>query len=1650
MVALLHTLRSKPPEKEAYKFLLQALTENGCEDLAKSIEATPVEGDPTIRAKCDPRSAEDKIRHVLVSYFCTHKGSRTAFSEIESILRKEKVFQGIDEWKREDIVNFVCDVFSVPSETKIVRRKMKNKQVIYIKDLCKRDLSSTSPGSHSSALTHSPGKEKPKHVCKMTCQELRQYLTDILKAEGMGVKLLDDLEANSISGSVFLTLDEKHLEKILSSAKFGERHKLFMIIQELSERPTLQNESLVHLRKFDIEVDYMDKYHIGRCCDTSSCVADKTTHPHRVFNLIDISESQDEVLEFIGSAVVQFASACINERRDGTIYFGISPDASDCHKKGEIVGTEIPKQDIEATIRRYLGKSFESGYRSIIKNTVRDARFVPIIGKGENSKSCWVVEVDIRPSDKMLKDDKIMTYHSLPGFPKPSDQLCLYGFSEDGLPKPLNLEETVHFEKNLYRVVSQRKKDEDDKRFAPPIDLRKKLLNLLTGGCDVMQDNVYPFIMLSPLAPHMDQEYLSENILFVKSLQPDLVLDFDPRGSSNGIYANLDQKQDDSMQVLVPDNFDKKKNLETDLNRFKAGLKDLTRTAWMFCNGYQEMAVEPASCYEWKKKQKEGFRNALQFFIDTFGAERIILILCLFSENYEVMLDASDEAISKLQNSWIVLSDTEKTARHWSESMLQRCTVERKDLQERCIFGLSWFEVNSILLQAAQITTPQTYQLPTSRGALVGVSEKKLKDWCDLDILTAGDLQVDIDKSLHTRKKVEQQFYRGEQAMWLNFWFDGQVLKRDVHYHLMQRVEEALKGTHKEEENTVTVVPILHQPMAGGTTSARQILWEFRNKYKCCLVLTISDTTLDQLDEFRSYRDSTPLPILILIDNEDEEKYIQLRGRLEEKGRKLWRGSGWDDQCHVYCTIILCHRRSSLPKEIKRDQTVLRQELTKRELEWFQHKWEELTKVYTKDKKSNINPKFLISFNILKENFDKDYITKVVREFTDDVHELSEIELLKFISFLNTYDPYFKAVRVSALDKLIKKTSSASLSQIGLRPLQWEAQLSQPVKVLLNLSTNREMHRKPRTYIRVFNKIIAENILDNMKVRLDQKDSSIMQQIVISGVFQNTSEDMPDMRDMRTLINNIVKKREMQDDGKKKHRFSKFVLHVEKHEGAEEALAILEFIFNENEDAFTAQLISRYYITLKNWPKAELYAERATSLYPYSSFLWDTYGQVFKEQLLEMIGNEDFQSSSMDIHKIIEVSRKCVYTFQKEQVVSERETTYDGEINLAGYFGEIRSFELLLRAMKNVPCFSMPASLQEFLVGNSTKSNTQYYFTEEEIEYLKNQFRSSEKAMRKLDDEFLQMKDSFNYDVTLLPQDNNRSDLINLKINLDKHFSTSNPQIPKNIPKPLQYEYRSALIRTCGGSSLNQLLILHSQNKEKEIRQIYHLAIENMREGSSSFHDFRMVLDSATVLMGAKLQPDNLSYKKLLEWSKQLYMKRKVEGYQYLEPYLYYIMYNFPTDNRRKENLCPIVDLKRAIEEWFEAFKQKYPKRNRDDLAYRRKVKTLFFLANGQPLFDIIHQDSLEEMKGSSRQDKWQLPGVREKLQLMKGILLSHGDKIRMQMKNAAGNSFEVDIATSYHPYQRSLNDMELNPAENIPVDTRGDALTTAINTPDA
>ncbi|CAL1541865.1 unnamed protein product, partial [Lymnaea stagnalis] len=206
----------------------------------------------------------------------------------------------------------------------------------------------------------------------------------------------------------------------------------------------------------------------------------------------------------------------------------------------------------------FITKSFLETQRFIIESTVREAKFVPVIGT--STTNLHVIEVDIVPCLATLKTETIRTKLSwLPLHSKKrKGKDGVFGFSETGLPKVLNPEEMNHFENNKQTINQQRKQEEGTKKRNDQPNLRRRILNLLTGGEEIMQDQVYPFFLTSTIDHHsMDMPYLLANTQFVKQLQPEIVFDFDPTGSTNGIYKSLDSEQEVEMRVVTSDSFDK-------------------------------------------------------------------------------------------------------------------------------------------------------------------------------------------------------------------------------------------------------------------------------------------------------------------------------------------------------------------------------------------------------------------------------------------------------------------------------------------------------------------------------------------------------------------------------------------------------------------------------------------------------------------------------------------------------------------------------------------------------------------------------------------------------------------------------------------------------------------------------------------------------------------------------------------------------------------------------------------------------------------------------------------------------------------------------------------------------------------------------------
>ncbi|CAL1542873.1 unnamed protein product, partial [Lymnaea stagnalis] len=754
MKNVLKILKEKPVKLKAFSVLMAALRLDPVTVLlADKIVGTEAKSDAHLHSKPDPHLLDEDVRRVLRAHYVNGEGSSTTLSDIRQTLKEAHVFGGQNEWDNETLLDFIWkDEFVGVEIEKVKKREGKHaKKVIYLKNIRKADPVADIPKKPQQQREHEglPAVETlqgvtnpvlhegaislPTDVRDMTPENLKQYLSTVFSQQELPTQSLDVLEQQKVSGQIFLSMKEDDFVKVIPDAPFGVHRFLTIFISKIVARVETHPEQL---RKFDRELRPSDKYSKGHCVEVSVNVLGKKTTPVRNFHLVE-QPDKDKAYEFIGSEVIPFASACLNDRRNGTIYFGISPCATREVKAGEIVGVALSKEEVHAELRDFITKCFLENQMDIIKGSVREACFVPVTGTSDSNTS--VIEVDIVPSSYVLEEDVVRTkLVPLPIYYKKFKlKEAVFRFSDEGFPKIVPAEEMYDFERNKSRMIEQRKQEELQKPLEPMPNLKVRLLNLLTGGTDVIQDTIYPFVMLSPIDDHMNQDYLTNNVPFIKHLNPEIVFDFDEKGSTDGIYKNLDSKQEEGMRVLTIENFDQTKTKHEEFEELIEGLACENRISWQFCNGYQEMSIEAMDPIDWNLKRSSAFQQSLKSFMDNFDKDRIIFIICLFSKTYKAMIEACDEVLRKLPQSWMVLAETEEIAQFLQDQMLNRNRVKKEDLAGRCVIGMPWEQVNAIICKATQKTTSSECCLPCSSGGFVPVGPKKLKDWCDINVLSS-------------------------------------------------------------------------------------------------------------------------------------------------------------------------------------------------------------------------------------------------------------------------------------------------------------------------------------------------------------------------------------------------------------------------------------------------------------------------------------------------------------------------------------------------------------------------------------------------------------------------------------------------------------------------------------------------------------------------------------------------------------------------------------------------------------------------------------------------------------------------------------------------------------------------------------------------
>lgn len=521
-----------------------------------------------------------------------------------------------------------------------------------------------------------------------------------------------------------------------------------------------------------------------------------------------------------------------------------------------------------------------------------------------------------------------------------------------------------------------------------------------------------------------------------------------------------------------------------------------------------------------------------------------------------------------------------------------------------------------------------------------------------------------------------------------------------------------------------------------------------------------------------------------------------------------------------------------------------------------------------------------------------------------------------------------------------------------------------------------------------------------------------------SAMFRNYNKSL---EFLQKVVKDILKKREILDYNKREN-FAPVIMDILEHEDAGKAGQILEFGFDLLKDPMIAQQVSRLYYTYKNWEKAAEYAETATRMKPENSFLWDTYGQVFKTQLKEMY-IECFKSNdTLELDKIciaLNLTKKAIDKFHREQITSEKE--YYSKNTDNGYFGQVETIVTFLDLLHFLPETKEIETLRRFLVEPKFVPRSLECMDMEAIQFIKSLNEKANSIMRCLSEKISQLKWGV-YNDLLCSLPDQRKKLCNLKENLDRYFGEESNDVPVLETFEETIDYVRRRICKLGGNSLKSIIDLRSDEKGREKLLSIQCLIQEKDLMLKPYLQDVITYINVLVIKNLKANNHEKEFRDMLEWTRRAYGMANLqnESHIYLEAYLFFVLFHWPTENRYQytNDMCPIQQIQTAIGKWKNAYNKKYPRQKDENNPYQRRETTYFYLGNGIRFAEIVYyEDLFIDEKGcryfSKGDSIWQKPEIRAKLKRLEGTLKPNGAEVLVQLKSAEGTIDTVTIPTS-------------------------------------
>lgn len=973
--------------------------------------------------------------------------------------------------------------------------------------------------------------------------------------------------------------------------------------------------------------------------------------------------------------VLKFAIGCMNIRSNGTIHFGVVDSIENSeYTHGEIIGIPVQEKDIYVDALDYIERSCPADSEHV-RQCVRPPRFIEVMDQKGTEKR-YVVEVDIVPLLSIVKS-KVYAAR-LPKFKGSANKvefekqqiLCRVGAKTE----PVNENDLSEFYERVKHRDTQR--EEAERRlflFMPEScqDLGRKLTMLMTSGKKLMEKEKWFILVTNRLKPND-----LCNVEWILNLNVFCVFDFDPDSKVSGLCNTYLQHHTANMHSLQTYNL----SADMTVKEFTSKLYLFDQTSWIFCNGRSDFKGNETPCEEltWIKTKMTFLRESVSLICKQILPKGTFQVIFLLTSPVEKpLLHTFNEFFTDMKGheDIICVCEAEENFQKWKSFAEGSCGMETVD--NGSVVGMTMSHINATMQQIQPVQISARKHLPVFVKGTCELKTQVEEQLCSLEILTVNHCEETREDIINEEKKnIEQQFYHGGKVRWLNFWLAerglvGEVIKRDAYQEVSHILTDALKSN--TSRSPVNIINIYHHPGSGGSTVARQVLWDNRRNIRCAVIKPSYSIAIvaEHAVKLREYEEKDPqkcLPTLLLIEDSDKEYLDDLRNELEVACNKIVQ--------NLTCFVLLSCRRSHEPERKCRESPLMNvsvtHKLSAQEKEKFSGKRKDLERKY--------DPNFILTFVLLSEEFNEEYVTMFVEHLLQGIERKSvTTRLIHYVALLNTYvqDSFISQSHCEALLGL-------TIHLERFHRHNFEQSLSPQAKLVFLHLRDEKTHINSVSIIHPF---VAKEILQQLLVDQQTQSSLAMDLLHEKVLFEHRFGRDIYLSFLKALLTRRA--RISKGDGYDS-AFAPLIEHVcEKEKNLEKAIELLEEAFQcLRENVFIAQTLARLHYTYKMFEEAERWAETAAKQQPNNSFILDTKGQVYKKWFQKKCNDLDeanIKKTSQTTADAVGTALKAIQCFQECQKAAVADMD---NVNNSGFFSEVEIGGSLLKLIFSVDVFA--------------------------------------------------------------------------------------------------------------------------------------------------------------------------------------------------------------------------------------------------------------------------------------------------------------------------------------------------------------------------